>query len=701
MKHLVILGLFALLSACTCGEEVIPTPVDLRVSPERLEFRPTLVGSVRERMVLLSNAGRTELDVQLELPAGTPFSARKSVQLASGDLLAIAVTFSPKDVGPVSATLVVSAGSESVLVELAGEGALCEDRQDCTARVWDEEEGRCFEVQRHDGAGCQTRCAIGGYCMAGVCEAVVALDCDDKNPCTADTCDESVGCVHDDATASCPAPTEVCRVAVCDSTSGCGFALAADGTACEDGCIVGTCSAGACAGGRKGCDDGNPCTTDACDDVKGCVHEDGTDFCPVPNPCYAPTCDPATGCGAVLLADGTPCGPATCETSHFCEAGQCVAVPTPASTTGCGCDDQPVRPTLISAGDGMITCRVTSSGGVECWGANIGGDGTIGGTRYLPAPVLGLSDVVEVSAGGSHACARTSSGELYCWGHNHRGQIGPEAAEKEALPFRVPGLGPVVSISAGADTTCAVLRDGTVWCWGQSDSGQVGDGSYGFAPDGRSPRVKPRTRVPGIRNAVSVSVGSAQGCALLSDSTVRCWGRSHFSIGDGEGDLLVRLPTEVQTPSGVLHGAIDVHVGEPGTCVRTLFGEVRCVRTVVSESARATFPEIGPWFGRVNVSGCPTQISSGYGFGCARLRDATARCWAFDPKGTEFGCLGTGSTAMPPGDISNVSGLSGVAEIRAGASHACALLEDGSYRCWGRNLLGELGDGTNVPRYAP
>jgi len=33
-------------------------------------------------------------------------------------------------------------------------------------------------------------------CMAGVCESVSSLDCDDRNPCTADACDEISGCSH-------------------------------------------------------------------------------------------------------------------------------------------------------------------------------------------------------------------------------------------------------------------------------------------------------------------------------------------------------------------------------------------------------------------------------------------------------------------------------------------------------------------------
>ena len=81
---------------------------------------------------------------------------------------------------------------------------------------------------------------------AGGCSGT-AIQCDNGNPCTDDSCD----------------PTGVCsftpNAAVCD-----------DGDACTE---ADTCSAGFCGGGPVDCDDGNPCTADACDAAAGCSHE--------------------------------------------------------------------------------------------------------------------------------------------------------------------------------------------------------------------------------------------------------------------------------------------------------------------------------------------------------------------------------------------------------------------------------------------
>jgi hypothetical protein len=100
-----------------------------------------------------------------------------------------------------------------------------------------------------NGAG--TACSP-QVCVAGVCQAAPPPDCDDGNPCTADSCDPTLGCQH----------------------------TPRDGTPCDDGnaCTSGdVCLHGACSGVAVGCDDGNPCTSDGCDPQSGCTHA------PIPN----------------------------------------------------------------------------------------------------------------------------------------------------------------------------------------------------------------------------------------------------------------------------------------------------------------------------------------------------------------------------------------------------------------------------------
>jgi alpha-tubulin suppressor-like RCC1 family protein len=81
-------------------------------------------------------------------------------------------------------------------------------------------------------------------------------------------------------------------------------------------------------------------------------------------------------------------------------------------------------------------------------------------------------------------------------------------------------------ISSGSYHSCALLSDSTVKCWGANFYGALGDGTT-------TDRVSP-VAVSGIATATQVSSGHWHSCARLSDSTVKCWGyNGSGELGDG------------------------------------------------------------------------------------------------------------------------------------------------------------------------
>lgn len=91
-----------------------------------------------------------------------------------------------------------------------------------------------------------------------------------------------------------------------------------------------------------------------------------------------------------------------------------------------------------------------------------------------------------------------------------------------------------------------------------------------------------------------------------------------------------------------------------------------------------------------------SQLTGGSSHSCALLSDGTIRCWGSNGLGQ----LGNGTTTDSNIPVA-VSGLSGATAIAAGSNHTCAVLPDSTLKCWGSNQLGQLGNGTTKDSSTP
>ena len=85
-------------------------------------------------------------------------------------------------------------------------------------------------------------------------------------------------------------------------------------------------------------------------------------------------------------------------------------------------------------------------------------------------------------------------------------------------------------------------------------------------------------------------------------------------------------------------------------------------------------------------------VTGGLEHSCAVLADGTARCWGWNDRGR----LGNGVLVL--GDSANssvpvtVTGMSEATAITAGLGHSCVVAGGGAVQCWGSNSNGQLGD---------
>ena len=276
-------------------------------------------------------------------------------------------------------------------------------------------------------------------------------------------------------------------------------------------------------------------------------------------------------------------------------------------------------------------------GAWACWGWAPAGDAAGPAARGVVSPP-GL--VTIAAGGGGHSCALLSGGEVKCWGANSSGQVGDGTQTDRSAPVAVSGLGSgVTAIGAGWDHSCAVTAAGGVRCWGYNGYGQLGDGTYNDA----STPVAVSTLASGV---AAVSAGRSHTCALTSGGGVKCWGDN-------------------------VDGALGTGAFASSTTPMDVFG----------------------------LSSGVTAISAGSGFTCALMSTGGVKCWGLN----YYGQLGIGSSGL--GSDSNVpvavSGLSDVAAIAAGASHACAVTSAHQALCWGWNLYGQLGKGDKADASTP
>ncbi len=328
---------------------------------------------------------------------------------------------------------------------------------------------------------------------------------------------------------------------------------------------------------------------------------------------------------------------------------------------------------------GISTCALTSAGSVKCWGYNSFGqlgDGTTT-PHSAPADVKNLTNgVTSLAAGYYHACAIMGTGGVVCWGRNGDGQLGDNTDVDRPVAAGVNGLqnGTTVTLAAGLFHTCALTNSKSLKCWGNNSDGQLGDTT---TTSRRTP-----VDVVGIAGVVrNFSVGAFHTCAVLTNGDVKCWGRY-----DGA--------TPASVP-GLAGGITATAAGSRHTCALTAAGGVKCwgSNDVGQLGDGTTAPRSSP----LDVTGLTagvTAIAAGELHTCALMTSGHVKCWGYNAYG-QIGD-GTASNRLLPVDVSDLPGITKT--IVGSAQHTCAVSRTGGLKCWGGNVYGQLGDGTNLPR---
>jgi len=461
-----------------------------------------------------------------------------------------------------------------------------------------------------------------------------------------------------------------------------------------------------------------PCGNDTCEGPLGensrtcprdCGNQCGDGACNGPEDgasCYADCGACGNGvCEAEEAARLSCCNDCGCPAAHACGNAGCL--PALGNANADGVIDASDLAVLESFAAGKQTATLSAQAAdVDC-------DGSVDlhdvallrehlGPRHGQLP---CSELRDIAVGSRHTCALLGSGQLRCWGDNGKGQLGQAAAgavvpASEAKLLRFASK--AVAVAAGGEHTCVLLEDHSVRCWGAGASGQLG---YGDRDDRADASQVPAVPLDGAVRGLAV--GAAHSCAISVDGRITCWGSNrHGELGLGHthdiGD------DELPASAGRVDlGSVKVRalaLGATHSCALTEHGAVYCWGSnAVGELGLGHTSNIGDdekprVEGPLNLGARATRIAVGALNGCAVLADGSLRCWGDNLREQ----LGHG-TRQRLGDQGAPSALGPVptdgriAEVAVGTARVCALYTAGAVRCWGNNSQGQLGLGNTNP----
>ena len=287
-----------------------------------------------------------------------------------------------------------------------------------------------------------------------------------------------------------------------------------------------------------------------------------------------------------------------------------------------------------------------------------------------------MPDLPRLSLGDRHSLLLKLDGRLWVAGSNVNGQLGLGWTAKKSNTFW-PSVNDVQAVSAGSDHSMVLKQDGSVWTAGRNLDGQLGDGST----TDRNTFVKV---ISG--GSIAIAAGRDFSMVLREDGSVWTTGlNTHGQLGDGT--------------TSTRHNFVPVVCG-PATWVEGDFDYLDDLSEEEDDSEIGRLPTEKIWPSQAdppkyfrNMGGVEEIAAGGYHSVVLRYDGSV---WSTGSNA--YGQLGIGF--LPVGDTPAFIKVldEDVIGVAAGAFHTLVVKYDGSVWATGRNIFGQLGDGSRAGR---
>ena len=276
---------------------------------------------------------------------------------------------------------------------------------------------------------------------------------------------------------------------------------------------------------------------------------------------------------------------------------------------------------------------------------------------------------------------------------------GPKALSAQiggSLATRIDAAVPIsyTAISTGGRHTCGLGVGGVVYCWGFNGDAELG---IGDVPAGSGPIFTTPQPAATVGNWTfrDISTGMGHSCAVALTGEAFCWGSNVDGRIGQESHTQARFnaPQQVHTTytfvSIVSGRAENCGIGfstRPVCWGSNHDGETGVMGGLVitTDSSTIDFPQYvnNPVFSLGAIS-----VTAGGVHGCAATAAGQTYCWG----NNVFGQLGDGTNIRSPRPVLVAGGIP-FTSVAGGGYHTCALTAAGAAWCWGQNTSGQLGN---------
>lgn len=403
------------------------------------------------------------------------------------------------------------------------------------------------------------------------------------------------------------------------------------------------------------------------------------------------------------------------------------------------------------------SCAALENGEAYCWGRNYNTAGlgigyqcdyqdysnNCNGDYEILEPTLPVilpsgsvvNSVYSNHMSGATYCVVLDDGNAYCWGENGFGQLGigntqDVYAAGDPVQVYIPsGMYPgIQTLALGYTATCALWDNGSVYCYGQNDYGQLGDGTV--CPGGNyenncngntaKPIIYDPVIFPAGESAIALWNGNRDTnerfCSLLTSGAIWCWGSGitnetgvHTGMGQyidifTRGDF-IQPGNRDWDSDGIYNTNDNCAAGTQGWTSTSSndFDSDGCIDATEDDD------DDGDGYTDTTESDCGTDPLNASDVPLDPDNDGI--CNAFDDDDDNDGVLDVdddfpndpyGFVQLSLGDGFQAGQPEDNATLGGSSYTTCAILSDGTLRCWGANSYGQVGDGSrNTQRYTP